>query len=374
MKKIIESTPEDVFYMFGQEDNLNYCDCEKCRTVMEKYNGFSGATLLFANRLAKELNTWLKKTHPERKVYFFTFAYHFSIVPPVVKTECGYERMFKDVRLEENLGVLIAPLLSSAYYAMNDPKAYVALSTKYRGKERIALIDVFNGWRRVVKHIAVWTYNHNFYDYMTPCPMWEHLEENIRWFSELGAVHTFIEAGCNIRSNFAEMKIYVCANLMWDTTLRQDVLIRKFMATYYAGAEKEMYGYFTYIHKHTKRLKRTFDREPIFVHFDDDPNIRWLDKRFWPKDVLIKCIAFFDKAIQKDISEEVKERVKIESVPAKFSFLYLYRNEIDKNYALDLIKDVEKIAKTAEMTHACDEPPKTFHGFLTQWENDLLSV
>ena len=52
---------------------------------MNKYNGFSGLVLIFANRIAKELNEWLKVAHPERKVYFFTFAYHFSIVPPVKK-------------------------------------------------------------------------------------------------------------------------------------------------------------------------------------------------------------------------------------------------------------------------------------------------
>jgi hypothetical protein len=339
---------------------------------MEKYNGFSGLTLIFANRLAKELNDWLKVAHPHRKVYFFTFAYHFSIVPPVKKVgEDKYEPLFKDIKFEENLGVLIAPLLSSATYAINDPRAYVSLTQSYRTDKKLPLLDCFKGWRAVVNHIAVWTYNHNFYDYMTPVPMWGHFEQNFKFMKEMNAIHVFVEAGCSVQSNFVPMKIFVCSNLMWDNNLNENDLIDKFMAVYYQGAQEELKDYFNYIHEHAKWMKDTYDREQIFVHFDDDPNLRYLDKRFWPKDVLVKCVEYFDKALNKNLSEQVKDRVLIESLPAKFSLVELYRKELDKNYVLALIDNMLEVSAKAGIVGACDHEPYTFEAYAEMWRKEI---
>lgn len=374
MKKIIEDNPEDRLFMFGQEDTLDCCTCPKCTELMNKYNGFSGLVLIFANRIAKELNEWLKVAHPERKVYFFTFAYHFSIVPPVKKiAENVYEPLFPDIKFEENIGVLIAPLLSSATYALNDPRAYVSLCQSYRcdAEKRLPLIDCFKGWRSIVNHIAVWTYNHNFYDYMTPIPMWGNFEQNFKFMKEMNAIHVFVEAGCTVQSNFAPMKVYVCSNLMWNNNLNENELIDKFMAVYYEGAQKELKDYFNFIHEHAKWMKDTYDREQIFVHFDDDPNLRYLDKRFWPKDVLIKCIEYFDNALKNNLSDTVKDRVLIESLPAKFSLVELYHKELDKEYVLKLIDNMLEVSAKAGIVKACDCAPCTFEAYAEKWKKEL---
>lgn len=373
MKKIIEDNPEDKLFMFGMEDTLKCCNCEKCTEMMKKYNGFSGLVLIFANRLAKELNAWLKVTHPNRKVYFFTFAYHWSIVPPVKKVSEGvYQPLFEDVKFEDNLGVLIAPLLTSANYALNNPKAYVSLSQSYRSDKKISLLDVFNGWRAVMNHIAVWTYNHNFYDYMTPCPMWGNFQQNFKFCKEMNSIHVFVEAGCSIQSNFAPMKIYVCSNLMWNNNLSENELIDKFMSVYYDGAQKELKEYFNYIHEHAKWMLKEYDREQIYVHFDDEPNLRYLDKRFWPKQVLVKCIEYFDNALKNNLTEEVKQRVLIESLPAKFSLVELYGAELDKDYLLTLIDEMLSVSETAGIKKACDHDPKTFVAYAEKWKKEFI--
>ncbi len=373
MKKIIEDTPDDRLYMFGMEDTNVRCHCKKCRAVAEQYGGREVAVMLkFTNKLVDILNKWLKETHPERKVYFFTFAYHWAIMPPVEKTKNGkFKLLYEDLRPADNTGVLLAPLWSNASYPMNDPRNCQSLTASYHSQPRVPVRDIFNGWRSIVKHIAIWAYNHNFYDYMTPAPMWNGLDKNFRWFKKLNAIHVFMEAGCGIRSNFAEMKIYVCSQLMWDTSLSERELIKKFIGVYFAGAEKEIYGYFNYIHRHAEWLDKNLNRQMIFIHFDDDPNGRWLDARFWPKDVLLKCISYFDKAVKKKIPQEIKDRVLTESVPAKFTLLHLFRNELDKNYALALIDELGSISEKAGITVACNEPPENIFEFLAMWKKEL---
>lgn len=374
MKKVIENTPNDSLYMFGMEDTMEFCDCPKCMKIINKY-GYAWLSLSFANKLAKELNKWLKKVHPERKVYFFTFAYNKAILPPVKKIAEGkYELLVKNVKLEDNLGVLIAPIHTSANYPLTDTRSYYALSTRYNGKERISNIDLFGGWRAIVKYLAVWTYNRNFYDYMTPCPMWVGFKENFKWFKELNAIHVFMEAGCTMRSNFSEMKIFVCSNLMWDTSLEQDQLVRQFMKVYFEGADEQIYEYFSYIHEHAEWMRKIYGREQIYVHFDDDPNKRLLDVRFWPKEMFFKCLDIFNNALSKDIKPEVVNRINIETIPVKFSLLRLYLKELDKNFALSLIDDMVAIANKNDMSYATDEKPETIQAFAEKWKKELLCV
>lgn len=369
MKEIILSTPEDSLYMIGMEDTLEQCDCPKCKEIIDKY-GYSSLTLSFCNAVAKELNAWLKKEYPKRKVYFFTFAYVWAIEPPVKKCGKGYKLLDENLKIEENLGVLIAPLYTSTNYHWNDERAMEALTTNYYGK-RIPLVDIFNGWRAVVNHIAVWSYNHNFSEYMAPMPMWNGLKENFNYFKELGAIHVFMEAGTDERCNFSEMKIFVCSNLMWNTNLSQDDLIKEFMSVYFKGAEGELYEYFTDIHKHAEWLKETFNREMIFVQFDDEPNKRLLEKRFFPKDVLLKWLDLFRKALSYRLDDQVIERVKLESLPVIFTLLYFYAKELDKDFALHLIEETLNIASNAGMVNAISEDEKTFEAFAALWKKQI---
>ncbi|MBQ9734619.1 MAG: DUF4838 domain-containing protein [Clostridia bacterium] len=369
MKAIIESSPDDSLYMIGMEDTLEQCHCKDCKAVIDEY-GYSALTLIFCNTVAKELNAWIKEVYPKRKVFFFTFAYVWAIEPPIKKVDGKFVPLVDGIEIEDNLGVLIAPLYTSTNYCWNDPRAKEALTTNYYEK-RIALVDIFNGWKAVVKNVAIWSYNHNFSDYMAPVPMWNGLEENFRYFKELGAIHVFMEAGTDERCNFSEMKIFVCANLMWNTALKQDQLIKEFMSVYYAGAEKELYEYFTAIHKHAEWLKEKFNREMIFVQFDDEPNGRLLERRFWDKDILLGWLEIFDKALKKDLSEQVVDRVKTESLPVKFTLLYFYAKELDKNFALSLIDDMLSIAEKEKMVKAISEEEETFKAFAELWKKQI---
>jgi len=375
MKKIIEDTPNDHLYMFGMQDVTVYCQCPECKKLLDKYNGFTGVTLYFANKCVKELNAWIAEKYPERvgKVFFFTFAYSKAIVPPVEKLPDGsFKLLYEDLRPAENFGILIAPLQVCANYALNDERNYHCVKPRWHGKDVMSNTDIFNGWLSFINHLAVWSYNANFHDFLAPCPMWQAFDQNFRWFKELGAIHVFMEAGCGQPSNFAAMKIYCASNLMWDTERNLNDLINKFMKVYFKGAEQEVREYFDYIHEHADYLDKVVNRQMIHVHFDDEPNKRLLDERFWPIAMLKKCVDLFDKALAKDLEPAVRSHVMLESAPAIFTLLYLYRDRIDKDYALSLINRLSAIIEDfGRDFSATEDKPKTVNGYIETWKKEL---
>ena len=175
--------------------------------------------------------------------------------------------------------------------------------------------------------------------------MWNSIEGNIRYFKSLNPKHAFMEAGCGQNVNFAAMKIYCAANLMWNTALSISDLASEFMDVYFENAKPEMCEYLRYIHDHADWLNKVVNRQMIHVHFDDEPNKRYLDERFFPIGVLQKCIDIFEKALKKDLSDVVRDRVKREALSAKFSMLYLYRDRLDKDYVLKLMDDCLEVSK-----------------------------
>ena len=158
---------------------------------------------------------------------------------------------------------------------------------------------------------------------------------------------------------------------MWNTELNLNDLINKFMPVYFKGAEKEMREYFDYIHEHAEYLNKVVNRQMIHVHFDDEPNKRFYDERFWPIGVLDKCIEIFDRALSHDLDEITRNRVLLESLPAKFTKLFLYRNRLDKDYLLKLMDEVCDIAEKMNVKAACDAQPRSVQGFVEQWKNEM---
>ena len=159
---------------------------------------------------------------------------------------------------------------------------------------------------------------------------------------------------------------------MWDTSLSISDLALEFMNVYYENATPEMCEYLRYIHDHAEWLDKTVNRQMIHVHFDDEPNKRYLDERFFPIGVLQNCIDIFEKALSKDLSEAVRNRVKQEALSAKFSMLYLYRDRLDKEYVLKLMDDCLEASKFDGVgipTQWDDSKPYAVR--YDEWKNEL---
>ena len=74
--EIVKRHPECRYFGVSQNDNGNYCRCEKCRAVDEEEGSPSGSIVRFVNHVAAEV----AKARPDAVVE--TLAYNYSVRPP----------------------------------------------------------------------------------------------------------------------------------------------------------------------------------------------------------------------------------------------------------------------------------------------------
>ena len=70
--KRIEESPDKIYWSVSQNDCINYCECDECRKLYEKYGSVSGAYVEMANRIAEKF--------PDRQIS--TLAYQFTRQAP----------------------------------------------------------------------------------------------------------------------------------------------------------------------------------------------------------------------------------------------------------------------------------------------------
>ena len=76
LKQRMRENPQYRIYSLSQNDNLRFCQCDKCVAIEQKYGGHSGIIVWFVNQVADAV----KDEFPDK--YIGTFAYLYSRQPP----------------------------------------------------------------------------------------------------------------------------------------------------------------------------------------------------------------------------------------------------------------------------------------------------
>ncbi len=225
MKRKIEDNPESRFFALSQNDTDKPCQCPNCLKSYEKYT-VTGTLIRFVNRVAKNIKEWLEKVHPERKdVFITTFAYYFSIEPPVRKTENGFTALDPSVVPEDNVYIFFTTIDNCFYHNHDDS----GCEWNRNFTERI------NGWKYLVNNRFIyWTYSSNFVHYLYPFFNFHTMAHNLRLLKEAGGRYILDQASCESEFvNFSELRTYVSAKLLWNVNADEKTLISDFIDAYY---------------------------------------------------------------------------------------------------------------------------------------------
>ena len=97
--------------------------------------------------------------------------------------------------------------------------------------------------------LHIWDYTTNFAHYIQPHPNLRVLGPNIRFFVDHG-VRGIFEQGAytSLGAEFAELKAWVLAKLLWNPRLDDQALVREFVNGYYGAAAPPMLEYIQLIH------------------------------------------------------------------------------------------------------------------------------
>ena len=321
--------------MIGQPDRWDYCNCERCQSMMNEYGGYSGLSLWMVNEVANRVDKYLAENYPEREqLYYYIFAYQQSETPPVKKTADGNYTIYKDgMEVNDHVGIVYAPIGIDFAAGITD-------------NANVNAYENLKGWATVLgnKNLTVWSYCTNFHYYFYSCNNFASLKDTYKVYADYGCQYIFdqgpVETGY---ASFESLRIYLQSQLMMDTSLNVDELVKDFMAHYYKDAKDEIYEYYTLLNTWYAYCRGYLGMRGT-IYFPLDNN------KYWPKSLVDEMSDILDKAKVKveamkttdpENYEKVKDRVMHETISTIYIKMTQYREYYTQAEIDQMIADFE---------------------------------
>ncbi len=303
--------PDATYFMFGQEDVVGQCDCDRCRQAMVDYGANSGGLqIALMNNVIEIANAWLKKNQPGREVFYVVYAYYGTRTAPVKKTASGEIVPYSDrVIPNDDLIIFYTPIETNFAYQL----------------ESSINADVYNelcNWSRIANgQLLIYLYDINFTAYLINFNNFTSVKGMYEECSKFGVVGMSSQSADTYVTGFREMRTYVESWLMWDVTLSYDDLVRKFMNAYYKDAADYMYEFYM-IMRDRYAYYNSLVKPGAGSIYGDVQTVE-----LWPQTVVAKMDEQFDaalKSIEKYKTSDPDLYTKLESRIMKERLMPIY--------------------------------------------------
>ena len=220
----ISDDGDEPWYNFSQEDNGWEPDEESLAFAEAHGNALSAPIVDMVIDIANRV----RATHPN--AHLATDAYQWSFKPPTNMTVPEYV-MIEAAPIEANFG-----------YPFND------------SDNNYEAYHAFTGWDDIASTLGIWTYNTNFQNYLQPMPNIYPMFENIKYLAGLKSVKSYFGQGAynTFGANFAELKGWVAARLLWNPDQDYKALVNEFCDGYYGPASTYIKQYLDLLHNSFK--------------------------------------------------------------------------------------------------------------------------
>ncbi len=237
LRKKMEARPEKEYWSVSQNDCYNYCECENCKKLYEKYGSVSGAYIALVNRIAD--------TFPDKVIS--TLAYQFTRSAP------------RNIRPHDNVNIMFCSIECNRSMPLSDDPRSAGF-----------VEDMYN-WAKISNNILAWDYVVQFANLLSPFPNFHVLQPNIRYYRDNGVTMMFQQGSGSSWSDFSGIKQYLIAKLLWNPDLNADSVINRYFDLYYGKAARYVREYFDLTHKnliaHQQEQNLNINGFPInYVH------------------------------------------------------------------------------------------------------------
>ncbi len=229
----LEQNPNAKIVSVTQNDNQNYCVCENCKRIDDEEGSQAGTMLRFVNAVADNI----KDDYPD--VMVDTFAYQYTRKPPkitvprdnVIIRLCSIECKFS------------SPISAGSC------------------KENKAFKEDIENWSKICNNLHIWDYTTNYKNYLAPFGNFDVLQENIKFFVENNAIGIYEEGNYQAAESdgeFAELRCYMLARLMWNPNEDVDKLMYEFCKAYYGDGAQGIIDFINFIDENNGGVSITF--------------------------------------------------------------------------------------------------------------------
>jgi len=276
IKQKMRELPEYLIYDVSQNDWSNPCQCPDCQAVVDGEGSQSGPIIQFVNQVADNV----KAEFPNK--FIGTLAYSYTRKPP------------KTLKPRDNVVVRFCSIeCCFAHDFLNCP-------------ENKTFVDDMNRWAAIAPHIYIWDYVVNFGHYTMPYPNFRALQPNLQFFRDHHAIGIMEQAAYQCRGGeFAELRAYLIAKLLWNPEAEVEPILHDFMYGYYGRAGQYVRAYFDLLH-----ARVTPDTH---IHLGLQP-----DDKLFSDEFVRQAEALFDQAEIVADSEEIRQRVEMARLPIMY--------------------------------------------------------
>ena len=225
IRKVLSGPEDDRIMSVTQNDNQNYCQCDRCEAEAARLGGQSGLMVWFVNQVARALADEFPK------VVFDTFAYQYTRKPPTVRLEGENGNVAEPnvcVRLCSIECCFAHPLADCGHERGESLADYVSEKPSTFARD-------IAGWQDFCQRLYIWDYTTNFLMYLMPFPNFHVLAPNMQYFAANNVRGVFEQGNYTggKSGEFGEMRAYILAKLLWDPNADVEYHMMDFMRAYY---------------------------------------------------------------------------------------------------------------------------------------------
>ena len=283
MKYTPDKYPQYTAMTLTQQDTTAYCRCKACTEKADRLGGIVGVYIDFMNQLAERIENWMNQ--PENAEYkrddftLLFFGYSYTKQAPVkYNAELGvYEPLIK---CRHNVGV---------YFASGGE-----MQQELTSKDNEKFLQNVDNWGLVTDNIYFWFYSANHRNYMWFYDSFSHFTPE--FYSHMATRSNRMifsqgqEASKGTLSTFNNLKVYLEAKLMWDTSLDMEVLIDKFFNAMYKESAPKVKEVFLSMRAHMQYLLVHYEK------FGAGNRPDFASQEYWPLALLEGWVRELDDA------------------------------------------------------------------------------
>lgn len=218
VRESLGDDPGQIIASVSQNDWDNHCLCADCLALEQQDGSPAGPLLRFVNDVAERI----APDYPD--VAVDTLAYQYTRKPP------------QNVTPLPNVIVRLCSIECSFLQPLS-------------GEANASFGDDLRGWNEIADRLYVWDYTTNFGHYILPHPNLRVLAPNVRFFVEHGVKGLFEQGAYQSPGGeFAELRAWMLAKLLWDPSRETEALIDEFVSGYYGDAAPFIREYITRLH------------------------------------------------------------------------------------------------------------------------------
>lgn len=303
LREMTAKEPHLPYWSISQMDWAGNCECPNCRAADDREGTPMGSLLEFVNTIAAQF--------PDKIIT--TLAYQYSRKPP------------RTLKALPNVGIQLCTLeLNRSQSFATDGRA-----------ESVSFREEIGRWAAISRNIVIWDYTIQFANLVSPFPNLRVLKPNLQHLASHRVMGVYSQANREIGGEFAELRGYLLAKLMWDPDQDASMVMDDFLDGYYGPAGRPIRRYIDRMHD---ALERSGADLKIFGGPTDHRN------GYLAPELIAQYDRLFDEAERLAADDPTfAARVQVARMPLMYAKLRLNAGDVDSR-----LREADRLFEIAE--------------------------